>query len=236
MRKQALISLILLGTIMVVFASIGGVQATTVTLINEHHPASSFKDPSDTYDGYLIGQTVTWHIHLNVTTSKAPFPWLSITNLTITDTLPNLDQSPSVLYMTYVRESQDSSSVTGAAAFTDFGNGTLFWNFGTGPFTTGVLAPPPLSNLDEHYTASVTFNTTIVGTVPDNTLLTNKCAVNYTETFSGVHSTPATSDAIWVHVPSFVVPQATLLITPGACFAVIFGLVVYVHRRKKRKH
>jgi len=200
MRKHALVSLLFLGTLIVVLASVGNVHATEVTLIKEHHPVSTFTDPSGTIAGYLIGQTVTFHIHLNVTTSTAPFPWLSISNLTITDDIPNVFGG-GPLYMTYVSGSQASSSASGAAAFTDFGNGSLLWNFGPGPFTTGVLAPPPFNVAGEYYLASITFNAIIKSNVPNATYLTNTGVAVYDETVSLVHSAPSISDEIWVIEP-----------------------------------
>lgn len=197
MKKHVSVSMIFIGMLIAVLASVGTVNATTTRLVKEHHPPSTLKDPSNTFDAYFFGQTVTFHIHLNVTTSTAPFPWLSISNLTISDTLPNL-LSGGPLYMTYVPGSQGSSSAAGAGAFTDFGNGTLSWNFGAGPFNTGVLAPPPFATSGEYWDASVTFDATVNMNVPGNTYLTNTGVTIYTETVSQVHSAPSVSDVIWV--------------------------------------
>jgi hypothetical protein len=196
MKKHALVSLMFLGTLMVLLASVGNVNATTTELVKEHHPSSTMRDPTGTIDAYFIGQTITFHIHLNVTSSTAPFPWLSISNLTIIDILPNLGGG-GPLYMTYVSGSQASSSAAGAAAFTDFGNGTLRWNFGAGPFTTGVTAPPPFGTAGEYWTASITFNAIFNINVVGNTYLTNTGVATYTETVSQVHSAPSVSDVIW---------------------------------------
>jgi uncharacterized repeat protein (TIGR01451 family) len=207
MKEYALVSLIFIGTLTALLASVGSVHATAALLIKEHHPSSTFKDPSGTYDGYLIGQIVTWDIHLNVT-SYAPNstnpnpPYISISNLTITDTLPNLGAgSPKSLFVSYVSGTQTSTSGSGpATTFTDYGNGTLFWNFGAGPFTTGVPAPPPY-NTSTVYQATVAFNATILGNVTADTYLVNSGAANYTETLTHVISTPSISDTIWVPGP-----------------------------------
>jgi len=225
MKRHALISLLFLGTLIALIALIGSVHATNVLNIKEHHPTpSAFTDPSGTYDGYIPGTMITFHIHLNVTASTAGNPPLSISNFNITDNLPNLAGS-GPLYMTYVSGSQNSNSSAGAAAFTDFGNGTLFWDFGAGPFTTPVEAPPPFSTTTNLYTASITFNATVNSNVPDNTFLTNEGVAKYKETISGINSSPSTSDTIWVARPILdIIKQNPAKVENGSSFNYILTL------------
>jgi uncharacterized repeat protein (TIGR01451 family) len=206
MKEYALVSLMFLATLTALLASVATVHATAALLIKEHHPASTFKDPYGTYDGYLIGQIVTWDIHLNVTgyapnaTNPNP-PYISISNLTISDTLPNLGAgSPKGLFVGYVSGTQASTSALGSATFTDYGNGTLSWNFPAGNLTTGVPAPPPYST-STVYQATAAFNATILGNVTADTYLVNSGVANYTETLTHIISTPSISDTIWVPGP-----------------------------------
>jgi uncharacterized repeat protein (TIGR01451 family) len=173
---------ILFATLLILLASLALVSATVVLLIKEHHPTpSAFKDPSNLYDGYLPGDTITFHGHLNVTNTVQDPTLISIKDLNFTDQLP--------AGLTYVPGSATSLP---AAIFTDFGGGMLFWDFGPGPFATLQA---------DFYQASIEFQATVDLTVPDNTYLVNSVTPRYLETVTNALSEPTTTDTIYVARP-----------------------------------
>ena len=176
-------------------SSVPIINATEVTLIKEHSPISLVKDPSETYDAYRPEANVMFRVHLNVS--------VAIKNLNFTDTLPE--------GMTYVLGSE---TTTPASSFTNFGNQTLFWDFGPGPFPTSIEQ------------AFVQFNVTIDSDVPHNTFLVNLVTARYLEQISNAFSSPTTTDTIWIYR---AIPDISLVKTPSQSQVPSGTLVTYTY-------
>ena len=147
-HKSRTTAIVLLGAILMLLASASAVLATQVTFIKEHHPPSTFQLLGA--DAYQPGTTVSFHLHLNVSSSSPPGANLDITNLNVTDILP--------AGLTYVAGSQLSSPA--GAAFNIVGQ-NLHWNWSSTVLSSGGAAPLPGMPATILYTASVSFNVTI---------------------------------------------------------------------------
>ncbi len=162
------------------FMGVPAANATFVSLGKMHTPSPSpwGMDPTNTYDKFHRGDTVTFDIELNVLTVQGG-PALSIRNLNFTDVLP--------AGLTYVANSQTSNPA--AVSFTyDPVTRTLVWIFGPGPFTT---APQ----------ATASFEATVDNTVVSGIYLTNGVTAEYYETITNIYSAPSTSDTVYVAYP-----------------------------------
>ena len=144
------------------------VSATFVEMEKSHTPDKT---------SYNCGEIVQFNITLTVRTVEDG-PILSIKNLKIIDELP-----PGTTFLTGNR-----TSTPPAVSFVDYGNGTLFWDFGAGPFTG-----------DPQVTTA--FNVTINTDAPENVFLINRATAFYEETVSGAPSSPAVTDVIQVIYP-----------------------------------
>jgi len=190
MNKNAVLPIIFLGILIISIFSMMGVRATSEVYVKMHHaPASLFKDPFHTYDGYTPGTNIRYHLYLNVTVSQGGSV-VAIQNLTMTDTLPT--------YLTYVSGSQLSDTANGSASFSVVGQ-VLTWNWSATIIRTVVN--PPETPANQRYEATVEYNATVSSTIPDSTYVTNTAVAKYTEVISHVLSQPGTSDTIWVAYP-----------------------------------
>ena len=144
------------------------INATFVEMEKSHKPQKM---------SYSCGEIIQFNITLTVRTVEDG-PILSIKNLKIVDELP-----PGTTFLTGNR-----ISVPPAATFIDYGNGTLLWDFGAGPFTG-----------DPQVTTA--FNVTINPDAPENIFLINRATAFYEETSSGAPSSPAVTDVIQVIYP-----------------------------------
>jgi len=127
---------------------------------------------------YHSGNTIEFTVSIRVLTVSGG-PILSIKDFEIRDILPD--------GLTYVSTSQTSTPAP--VTFTDLGDGTLIWDFGAGPFTS-----------DPH--ATITFEVTVDPDAPRGETLINEAKAFYTETISGIPSTPAVTDGIPISEPS----------------------------------
>jgi len=217
-----------LGTLIISVSSIVAANPTAAVFIKIHHaPASTFKDPTNTYDGYTPGTNIRYHLYLNVTTTLGG-PDVAITNLTITDTLPAGE--------TYVSGSQLSDPA--AVSFSVVGQ-VLTWNWSSNVLNTFVT--PPEVPAGQRYVATVEYNAT-VGSMVHNTYLTNTATAKYNEVVSHVLSAPGTSDTIWVATPSVggvSIPTAAFSsLTPWLSTVSLLATAVLLKgfiTRKKRK-
>ena len=144
------------------------INATFVEMEKSHKPEKM---------SYNCGDIVQFNITLTVRTVEDG-PILSIKNLKIVDLLP-----PGTTFLTGNR-----TSIPPALSFIDYGNGTLFWDFGPGPFTG-----------DPQVTTA--FNVTINPDAPEDVFLINRATAFYEETSSGAPSSPAVTDVIQVIYP-----------------------------------
>ena len=126
---------------------------------------------------YHRGENILFNITLTVFELNGG-PIISISDLNITDILPD--------GLSYLPGSQLSDP---AATFTDYGNGTLQWIFGPGPFD--AVAPH----------ANICFNVTIDNDAPENIVLLNVAEAFYHETVSGVFSNPSVTETVNVVFP-----------------------------------
>ncbi len=161
------------------------VHATNSLQEKEHHPPSGFKDPTGTYDGYSLGDTILFHLHLNVTLGgdgPNAKDLVSIHALNITDNLPN--------GLTYVNGTENSTLPLDYN-FTQIGQ-TLIWSF----------EDEEIDELQsDGWQVGVAFFARVGDDVPDDTFLVNQVTSEYIETKSEAHSNPTTSDTIWVARP-----------------------------------
>ena len=104
-----------LPTIIILSLMVPPVSATFVEMEKSHKPEKT---------SYNCGEIVQFNITLTVRTVEDG-PILSIKNLKIIDELP-----PGTTFLTGNRTSTPT-----AVSFMDYGNGTLLWDFGPGPFT-----------------------------------------------------------------------------------------------------
>jgi uncharacterized repeat protein (TIGR01451 family) len=197
---------LLLVFLAVLASSIISVHATSVVYIKIHTTPSTFQDPLASCDGYTPGANIRYHIYLNVTKSLGGSV-VSIMNLTITDTLPT--------GLTYVSGSQLSDPA--AVSFSATGQ-VLVWNWSR-TVLNSVVNPPEVPPTD-FYEATVEFNATVDGTVPDNTYLVNSAQASYDEVVSHTHSAPGTSDTIWAARPILdVIKQGPAVVENGSSFS-----------------
>jgi len=151
----------------IIATSIPTAQATFVEMEKTHTPEKT---------EYFCGETLEFNITITVRTT-AGGPILSIEDLKIIDYL-----APGVTILPGNWTSTPSSN------FTDYGNGTLLWDFGPGPFTTEPQA-------------TVAFNVTVNQDAPENTYLINTATAKYNETVSGAASAPTVTDTIRIIYP-----------------------------------
>jgi len=151
----------------IIATSIPTAQATFVEMEKTHTPEKT---------EYFCGETLEFNITITVRTT-AGGPILSIEDLKIIDYL-----APGVTILPGNWTSTPSSN------FTDYGNGTLLWDFGPGPFTTEPQA-------------TVAFNVTVNQDAPENTYLINTATAKYNETASGAASAPTVTDTIRIIYP-----------------------------------
>ena len=127
---------------------------------------------------YHSGDTIEFTVIISVHTVSGG-PILSIMDFSVTDTLPD--------GLTYVPMSQTSVPVP--VTFTDHGNGNLEWDFGVGPFTSTPHA-------------IIAFEATVDPDAPKGETIINEAKAFYTETISGIPSSPAVTDGISINEPS----------------------------------
>jgi len=179
-HKRTQIGMISFLTLMICFL------ALMTTMPNAHATYNALgKAHTPNASKFHAGDTVDFTIIVNVLQFNGG-PALSIENLTIIDPLPAGE--------TFVTGSNTSTPLS---SFTAYPNGTLFWNFGFGPFETTPQAV-------------VSYNITVAANAPSG-FLYNTAAVVYDETLSGAHSAPTVSDYIFV-----VQPSITLTKTPSS--------------------
>jgi uncharacterized repeat protein (TIGR01451 family) len=126
---------------------------------------------------YNCGEILEFNISITVRTVSAG-PILSIKNLKILDTLPT--------GLTFIPGNRTSTPT--AINFTNYGNGTLLWDFGPGPFTGEPQA-------------NVRFNVTVNPDAPEGEFITNQATAFYEETVSGAPSSPTVTDVVQVVNP-----------------------------------
>ena len=144
------------------------ISATFVEMEKSHTPDKM---------NYGCNEIVQFNITLTVRNVEDG-PILSIKNLKILDTLPS-----GTTFLT-----GNWSSVPTAVTFTDYGNGTLLWDFGPGPFT----GDPQVT---------LQFNVTVNPDAPENVFIINRATAFYEETVSGAPSAPAVTDVIKIIYP-----------------------------------
>ena len=162
--KRILITVILLLAITTTTIT----NATFVEMEKTHTPTKMY---------YNCGEIIEFNISITVRT-VSDGPILSIKNLKIVDILPT-----GLTFLTGNR-----TSTPAAISFTDYGNGTLLWDFGAGPFTGEPQA-------------NIRFNVTVNSDAPEGIFITNRATAFYEETVSGAPSSPTVTDVVQVVYP-----------------------------------
>ena len=160
-------------------------MATDLVQIKEHHPPGLFLDPTNVYDGYTIGDTLTFHLHLNLT-ARGVGPnandIVSIRSLNITDVLP--------IGLSYVLLSE-TTTLPIPYTFTQMGQ-NLVWEFDHAEID---------SVQSDGWQVGISFDAVINPSVSDDTYLVNQVISEYYETISEADSNPTTTDTIWIARP-----------------------------------
>jgi len=155
--------------------------ALTCIILHVPHITATFVEMEKIHTPEKIdfhcNELLQFNITITVRTIKGG-PIISIMDLKIRDTLP-----PGLSFIPGNRTSTPS-----ALGFTNYGNGTLLWDFGPGPFTGDPQA-------------SIRFNVTVTPDAPENVFITNQATAFYKETVSGAPSAPAVTDVIQVIYP-----------------------------------
>ena len=162
---------------------VNSVNATYVEMEKIHEPNLPY---------FTYGDIIQFNLTVSVSTENGGSD-LSISDLTIKDTLP-----PGLIFLP-----GNVSSTPSAITFTDFLNGTLFWDFGPGPFT-------------ETPQAIVLFNVTVQQSALENLYLLDIAEAQYRETVSNIISTPQVSDTVRIISPILDIKKSgTKLIHEG---------------------